>query len=260
MANSTKTGAPDGASGGGADEEAPVKLIKRYTNRKLYDTSESRYVTLDEIAEMVKGGEDVRIIDNRTKEDLTSITLAQIIFEQEKKSSSMPLGMLRDIVQHGGESFHDFFEREIQPRVVSIREGAEHTIEKMFRREKEAEPLSDSDPRDDAAPEGENQSSATEKEAAPGSAPEKESAAMARMLSELKESIETWQRCLDHRLQSTMRDAAKLPVRAMNVPGLRKSLSTLRLRIDELDKKLDDLEQRETKTPEQPKKEKRQKK
>ncbi len=58
-----------------------VKIIKRYTNRKLYDTVESRYVTLDEIAAMVKAGAEVKIIDNRSKEDLTTVTLAQIIFE-----------------------------------------------------------------------------------------------------------------------------------------------------------------------------------
>ena len=79
------------------------KVIKRYTNRKLYDTVESRYVTLDEIAEMVKGGAEVKIIDNRTKDDLTSVTLAQIIFEEEKKTSKMSLRMLRDLIRHGGE-------------------------------------------------------------------------------------------------------------------------------------------------------------
>ena len=58
------------------------KVIKRYTNRKLYDTVESRYVTLEEIAGMIKAGAEVKIVDNRTKEDLTSVTLAQIIFEE----------------------------------------------------------------------------------------------------------------------------------------------------------------------------------
>src|SRR6266508_3420125 len=71
------------------------KVIKRYTNRKLYDTVESRYVTLDEIAEMIKAGAEVKIIDNRTKEDLTSVTLAQIIFEEEKKTSKVGLETLR---------------------------------------------------------------------------------------------------------------------------------------------------------------------
>ena len=79
------------------------KVIKRYTNRKLYDTVESRYVTLDEIAQMIKAGAEVQIIDNRTKEDLTSITLAQIIFEEEKKTSKMSLDTLRDLIRHGGE-------------------------------------------------------------------------------------------------------------------------------------------------------------
>src|SRR5947209_17321584 len=84
------------------------KIIKRYTNRKLYDTVESRYVTLEEIAEMVKSGAEVKIVDNRTKEDLTSVTLAQIIFEEEKKTSKMPLGMLRDIIRTGGDSVQAF--------------------------------------------------------------------------------------------------------------------------------------------------------
>src|SRR6201985_1322464 len=76
-----------------AGDKKEPKVIKRYTNRKLYDTVESRYVTLDEIAQMIKGGAGVKIIDNRSKEDLTSVTLAQIIFEEEKKRSQMPLGV-----------------------------------------------------------------------------------------------------------------------------------------------------------------------
>ena len=71
------------------------KVIKRYSNRKLYDTERSKYVTLDEIAKMIKAGEEVTIIDNETKEDLTSVTLTQIIYEEEKRESRMPLAMLR---------------------------------------------------------------------------------------------------------------------------------------------------------------------
>ena len=92
-----------------ADRKDP-KVIKRYTNRKLYDTVESRYVTLDEIAQMIKGGAEVKIIDNRSKEDLTSVTLAQIIFEEEKKRSQMPLGVLREIIRHGGEAVAGFYQ------------------------------------------------------------------------------------------------------------------------------------------------------
>jgi polyhydroxyalkanoate synthesis repressor PhaR len=79
------------------------KVIKRYTNRKLYDTVESRYVTLDEIASMVRAGAEVKVIDNRTREDLTSITLAQIIFEQEKKSSQTSLTTLLGLIRQGGD-------------------------------------------------------------------------------------------------------------------------------------------------------------
>lgn len=68
-------------------EEGP-RVIKRYVNRKLYDTRESRYVTLQEIAVIVREGEDVKVIDNATKEDLTNVTLAQIIYEEEKRGES----------------------------------------------------------------------------------------------------------------------------------------------------------------------------
>lgn len=82
-----------------------VRIIKRYANRKLYDTQHSRYVTLDQIAEMIRTGDDVKIIDNKSKEDLTSVTLAQIIFEEEKRQQSfLPLQAMRNIIQSGGES------------------------------------------------------------------------------------------------------------------------------------------------------------
>ena len=84
------------------------RVIKRYANRKLYDTQRSRYVTLDQIADMIRGGQDVKIVDNNSKEDLTSITLAQIIFEQEKKQKAyLPLGAMKNIIQSGGASLSE---------------------------------------------------------------------------------------------------------------------------------------------------------
>jgi polyhydroxyalkanoate synthesis repressor PhaR len=78
------------------------RLVKRYGNRKLYDTSESRYVTLDEIGRWVKAGQDVKILENDTGEDLTAVTFAQIILEEERrKSGLLSLRMLREIIQHG---------------------------------------------------------------------------------------------------------------------------------------------------------------
>ena len=80
------------------------RLIKRYSNRKLYDTKDSRYVTLQQIGEMVRAGEEVQIIDNATKEDKTEVTLALIISEDLKsKPRSVPLGTLRTLIQERGE-------------------------------------------------------------------------------------------------------------------------------------------------------------
>jgi polyhydroxyalkanoate synthesis repressor PhaR len=74
-------------------------VIKRYSNRKLYDTRDSRYVTLLQIAEMVRGGEEVQIIDNNTKDDLTEVTLAQIIYEEQKAHSrNVPLQTLKELI------------------------------------------------------------------------------------------------------------------------------------------------------------------
>jgi len=92
------------------------RIIKRYANRKLYDTQHSRYVTLEQISEMIRNGDEVKIVDNKTKEDLTSVTLAQIIFEEEKKQRSfLPLTAMRNIIQNGGEWI-----AEAQRRVSSI--------------------------------------------------------------------------------------------------------------------------------------------
>lgn len=95
----------------GADAKF-IKTIKRYQNRKLYDTHQSCYVTLDEIAEMIMRGEEVVVIDNRTKKDITSNTLTQIIFEKQKRSKAIiPVNTLRDIIQVGGGTFSGFLSK-----------------------------------------------------------------------------------------------------------------------------------------------------
>ena len=87
------------ASPPATSSDRPVRVIKRYSNRKLYDTKDSRYVTLLQIAGMVREGEEVQIIDNNTKDDLTEITLAQIIYEEQKAHSrSVPLQTLKELI------------------------------------------------------------------------------------------------------------------------------------------------------------------
>ncbi len=86
-----------------------TKIIKRYQNRKLYDTQQSCYVTLDDIAKMIRNNEEVMVIDNKSKNDITAATLTQIIFESEKKASHYaPLFTLREIIQHGNGSISNF--------------------------------------------------------------------------------------------------------------------------------------------------------
>lgn len=80
------------------------RVIKRYTNRKLYDTDQSRYVTLDDIARLIRENEDVRVIDNETQDDLTAVTFAQIILEEEKRKTNLvSVPFLRTLI-HSGEA------------------------------------------------------------------------------------------------------------------------------------------------------------
>ncbi len=105
-----------------------TKIIKRYSNRKLYDTEQSTYITLDEVQTMVKDGEDVRIIDNKTKEDITNVTLAQIIFEQQKSHKRLlPLSALRTIIQSGG----DFVTTKISSPVNQIRDEVKRKADEL---------------------------------------------------------------------------------------------------------------------------------
>ncbi|HEY7956872.1 MAG TPA: polyhydroxyalkanoate synthesis regulator DNA-binding domain-containing protein, partial [Polyangia bacterium] len=185
---------------------AEPRVVKRYANRKLYDTQRSRYVTLDQIAEMIRSGEDVKIVDNNSKEDLTAITLAQIIFEEEKKSSFMPLSALRNIIQTGGQSIQQF---------------ASQTGEKVrsvFRRQKEDGTFE------------------TEEEAlAAGDEPQQagqQASSIREFLDRSQQTFEEWQKKVDERIRTA--------VDAINpMASLEKEVKTLSQRLAELEKRLD---------------------
>lgn len=196
------------------------KIIKRYTNRKLYDTVESRYVTLDEIAEMVKNGVEVRIVDNRSKEDLTSVTLAQIIFEEEKKKSQMPLSVLREIIRRPGESISGFIQKEVSPRVASLREEAEQRIDKLLRRE-------DGTPVEGAAP-----PAATAAPAAPAG----DRASPAELLKASQRTWEEFQKRVDDQVRGVVEGVVG------SLPAVGRDYQALVNRIEELEKKLAELE------------------
>jgi polyhydroxyalkanoate synthesis repressor PhaR len=85
------------------------RIIKRYGNRKLYDTRESRYITLDEIAGYVREGEDVTVIENESGADLTAVSFAQILLEEERRKGDgfLSLPFLRQLIRGGEQALRD---------------------------------------------------------------------------------------------------------------------------------------------------------
>ena len=93
-----------------AKTEGPV-TIKKYANRRLYNTGTSTYVTLEDLATMVKSGEDFAVFDAKTSEDITRSVLTQIIFEQENKEGGqnlLPIKFLRQLIGFYGNSMQKF--------------------------------------------------------------------------------------------------------------------------------------------------------
>ncbi len=98
-----------------ADKVTPVAsvLIKKYGNRRLYDTGDSRYITLDELAAKVRGGADVRIVDAQTGEDLTQATLVQVVLEAGSAAKFLPVQLLTQMVRLSDDSLAEFFSRYV---------------------------------------------------------------------------------------------------------------------------------------------------
>jgi polyhydroxyalkanoate synthesis repressor PhaR len=106
------------------------RVVKRYANRKLYDTTTSRYVALDDIAAMVRSGEEVEVTENETGADLTAVTLAQIILEDERqKKNLLSLPLLRQIVRYG-DRLADATNRGIEA-LGEMRERAERRVSEI---------------------------------------------------------------------------------------------------------------------------------
>jgi len=88
-------------------------LIKRYANRKLYNTQTSRYITLKGIAELLEDDEEVQVIDNETGEDITSVTLSQILVDTERSNRAVPGNLLSELVQRGGDALYGALRRSM---------------------------------------------------------------------------------------------------------------------------------------------------
>lgn len=109
---STKAAAGDGA----------VVTIKKYANRRLYDTSRSSYITLDDLAAMVRAGRQFRVIDARSEEDITRSVLTQIIMEEEQRGQTMlPVNFLRQLITLYGDSMQAMVPDYLNETIDSFR-------------------------------------------------------------------------------------------------------------------------------------------
>ena len=98
-------------------------ILKKYSNRRLYDTHNSRYVTLEDVTGLIKSGNQVEIIDASTKEDVTAFILTQVILEEaRKKKILLPEPVLHLIIQHGDGALSDFFDKYFQKTIQNYLE------------------------------------------------------------------------------------------------------------------------------------------
>ncbi len=177
---------------------AAHRIIKRYSNRKLYDTQSSQYVTLEQIAQMIRIGEEVRVLDNSSKEDLTSVTLAQIIFEEEKRQKSyIPLGAMRHLIQSGGASLQELAQ-QAQARVLSVFRKGDSALDALDEAIAEPLPPTDRDGR---------------RSASDPAHPVRE------LLDRSHQTVEDWQRRVDERIRHLLEHVS--PFAAMQKEVLR---------------------------------------
>ncbi len=119
-----------------AKPEEPI-VIKKYANRRLYNTGTSTYVTLEDLAAMVKKGEDFVVYDAKTSEDITRSVLTQIIFEQENKAGQnlLPANFLRQLIRFYGDSMQMLVPRYLEASIESFtreQEKFRHQMSQAF--------------------------------------------------------------------------------------------------------------------------------
>ncbi|WP_437598384.1 polyhydroxyalkanoate synthesis regulator DNA-binding domain-containing protein [Sorangium sp. So ce590] len=200
--------------------EVPRRVIKRYSNRKLYDTKDSRYVTLQQIGEMVRAGEEVQIIDNATKEDKTEVTLALIISEDLKSQPrSVPLGTLRDLIQERGERLlSQLREGPIGRLIPGAVPGEGGTVAPGTAQVPAPEPAASASPSQPPPPLDADKSSHAK-------------GRLSGIVESSKQTLDQWQHAVDERIR------AILPGLGL-VRDLQSDVKRLSQRIDELEAKL----------------------
>jgi polyhydroxyalkanoate synthesis repressor PhaR len=113
-------------------------LIKRYANRKLYDTEASRYITLKGVSELVRAGRDIQVIDNESGEDITPLILSQILVDGQKQTGehderSVPHTVLTELIQKGGDALATVLRRsmdDVSENLSDVRDGMRRWIDR----------------------------------------------------------------------------------------------------------------------------------
>ncbi len=117
---------------GRSKADGDVVVIKKYANRRLYNTASSSYVTLDFLAEMVKEGEDFVVYDAKSGEDITRSVLTQIIFEEESKGQNLlPIQFLRQLIQFYGDSLQSFVPSYLEMSMDAFSKNQEEMRSRM---------------------------------------------------------------------------------------------------------------------------------
>jgi len=118
-------------------------LIKRYANRKLYNTQTSRYITLKGIAELLEADEEVRVIDNETGEDITSVALSQILVDSERSNRGAPGSLLTDLIHRGGDALYGALRKSVDDATEGIDDFQRGVRRIIKTREEEANRIGD---------------------------------------------------------------------------------------------------------------------
>jgi len=117
---------------------APEVLIRKYSDRRLYDTAASRYVKLDDIAQMVREGANVRVVDGRTGKDLTHLVFTQIIVENAREREiALPLQLLTQLVRASDKATHDFLTWYLES-TLNLYKKAQETVQTRLSTAKDA--------------------------------------------------------------------------------------------------------------------------
>ena len=113
---------------------AKILTIKKYSNRRLYDTEKSNYVSLNQVADLIKQGRQVQVVDAKTNEDVTAFILTQIILEEARtKNILLPVPLLYLIIRYGDNVLSEFFEKHLQQTIENYL-TYKHSMDEQFRK------------------------------------------------------------------------------------------------------------------------------